>query len=56
MTEVLVGQILANPVDMEFLDTTAHSLLSDGLQVPDGFQLGLTGFNWVTAPEVLGWN
>ena len=43
MTEVLVGQILANPVgaqDTESLDTTAHSLLSDGLQVPDGFQLG----------------
>ena len=57
--EVLVGRILANPVgaqDTDSLDTTIHSLLSDGLQVPDGFQLGLTGFNWIMAPEALGWN
>ena len=41
--EVLVGRILANPVgaqDTESLDTTTYTLLSDGLQVPDGFQLG----------------
>ena len=55
--EVLVSRILANPVgaqDTESLDTTTYTLLSDGLQVPDGFQLGLTGFNWVIAPEALG--
>ena len=35
--EVLVGRVLANPVrvqDPETLESTAHSLLGDGLEVP----------------------
>ena len=58
--EVLVGRILANQVgakDTESLDTTTDSLslLSDGLKVPDGFQLshstGSLGFAVTYVPS-----